>query len=119
MEFVDSKGVIYRNHRLLTSVKEARLPLPSLRWSVKECSGGFEVSVSSDVFAKGVFLNVSGGMLEADSAGKALAGTCTARNFSDNYFDLLPGESRTVRLESPLNEAQFRRALSVRCVVKN
>ena len=119
MEFVDSKGAIYRNHRLLTSVKEARLPLPSLRWSVKECPGGFEVSVSSDVFAKGVFLNVSGGMLEADSAGKALAGTCTARNFSDNYFDLLPGESRTVRLESPLNEAQFRRALSVRCVVKN
>ncbi len=119
MEFVDSKGAIYQNHRLLTSVKEARLPLPSLRWSVKECPGGFEVSVSSDVFAKGVFLNVSGGILEADSAGKALAGTCTARNFSDNYFDLLPGESRTVRLESPLNEAQFRRALSVRCVVKN
>ena len=119
MEFVDSQGKVYKNHRLLSSVKEARLPAASLRWSVKERPGGFDVSVVSDVFAKGVFLNVSGGMLASDSSGKALPGTCTARNFSDNYFDLLPGESRTVSLDSPLSAAEFSSALKVRCVVKN
>ena len=111
--FTDASGVRYRSIRLLSSVKEAQLPRPKFAIQATPSGNGFDVTVSADVFAKGVFLNVSGAMLRLDASGKPLPGTCTALNFSDNYFDLTAGESRTVHVSSPLPPDEFRSRLVV------
>jgi beta-mannosidase len=113
MVFTDAAGVRYRSDRLLTSVKEARLPRPKFAIQATPSGNGFDVTVSADVFAKGVFLNVSGAMLRTDVSGKPLPGNATALNFSDNYFDLLPGESRTVHISSSLSLDEFRSRLVI------
>ena len=114
MAFTDADGKRYENLRMLTSVHDAKLPVSSLIASVEPCEGGYEVTVSTDCFVKGVFLNVRGGMLRTDASGKALPGTCTARIFSDNYFDLPAGGSRTVRVESDLQPDEFRERLELK-----
>lgn len=114
VRFTDGKGRQHNALRMLTSVKDAQLPKCSISTSVKGVEGGYEVTVSSDKFAKGVWLNVENGILQCGADGKALAGTCAARNFSDNFFDLPAGESRTVTIESDLPIDAFRKALKVR-----
>jgi beta-mannosidase len=111
--FTDASGVRYRSIRLLSSVKEAQLPRPKLSVFVVPAGDGLDVTVSADVFAKGVFLHIPGAMLRLDASGKPLPGTCTALNFSDNYFDLTAGESRTVHVSSPLPPDEFRSRLVV------
>ena len=111
--FTDASGVRYRSIRLLSSVKEAQLPRPKFSVSVVPAGDGLDVTVSTDVFAKGVFLHIPGAMLRLDASGKPLPGTCTALNFSDNYFDLTAGESRTVHVSSPLPPDEFRSRLVV------
>ena len=113
MIFTDAAGASYRSVRLLSSVKEAKLPRPKLTLSVVPAGNGFDITVSTDVFAKGVFLNVPGAMLRADASGKPLPGNGTALNFSDNYFDLTAGESRTVHIPSALSLDEFRSRLVV------
>lgn len=117
MEFTPECGASYSNMRMLTSVREASLPVPSMSCEIKECDGGYEVTVSTDVYAKGVYLNIRGGILALDANGKALPGTCSARNFSDNYFDLPAGEKRTVFIDSPLPPDEFKERLELRSIV--
>lgn len=120
MAFTDAAtGTRYENLRMLTSVREARLPVSGLVASVEACNGGYEVTVSTDCFVKGVYLNVRGAMLRTDDCRKALPGTTAARNFSDNYFDLPAGGSRTIRVESDLTLEEFRNRLELKYIKKN
>ena len=114
LNFTDSKGVSYSNRRLLTSVKNAQLPACRITSSVKPVAGGYEVTVFSDRYARGVWLNVENGILRCDADGKALPGTCTASNFSDNFFDLAAGENRTVFIASELPYERFVNSLLIR-----
>ncbi|HEX3000294.1 MAG TPA: glycoside hydrolase family 2 protein, partial [Armatimonadota bacterium] len=50
------------------------------------------LTISSDRFAKGVYL------FHPDM--KAI--------FSDNYFDLMPGEERTIRVSCPVNASEVK-----------
>lgn len=111
--FTTEDGVTVRNHRMLTSMKDAVLPGSKVDYRVKQADGAYEIELSSEKFAKGVFLNVEGAMLRKDSSGRALAGNGAARNFSDNYFDILPGETVMVKIESDLSPREFERKLVV------
>ena len=106
MVFTDSGGRRYENLRLCGSVRDASLPGCRLEYSARQQGAGYEVRVSTDKFAKGVFLNLAGAMI---SGGRAA-------NFSDNYFDLPAGCSRTVFIESPLDPDSFLQKLSVSAV---
>lgn len=75
--FVGNKQVA-SNHFTFTPPKN--LALPPVALSIRQVKGGLEVS--SDVFAKDVFIY---------SENKDI-------NLQDNFFDLLPGEKKTIKL---------------------
>ena len=62
---------------------------------------GYDVTVSSDVFARGVFLSIDG----------------IDNFFSDNYFDLLPGEPVTIHVTTRLDKASFDKQLRSESIV--
>ena len=67
--------------------KDLDLPHPALQVKVEARPGGARLRVSSDVFAKWVWVETG------DGAGG---------RFADNFFDLQPGETRTLEYEGPM-----------------
>jgi beta-mannosidase len=64
--------------------KDLALPDAELSLAVKRTGKTMEVTVTASAFAKNVFVSTPGNLL----------------HFSDNYFDLLPGESKTIVAET-------------------
>lgn len=62
----------------------------NIKWKIKKINDGYELLLTSEVFARGVFLSLPG----IDSF------------FEDNYFDLLPHSHKVIKLRSSktLNE---------------
>ena len=94
------KGVIittleYVNHFFLPKQKDMNYPKCNISFDVREADGVCEVSVSSDSFARGVYLYADGLDL----------------HFSDNFFDLLPGETRTVTVRTDAAPEILRQSL--------
>ena len=75
---------------LFGNEKDIRLPKPELQLSVKPGNGQLEITVSTDKYAR--FVNVSSDF-------------CTLP-FSDNFFDMLPGESRVITLPCEENQSK-------------
>ena len=72
-------------------------PKAHISSSVKKVDGGYEITLTSDNFARGVFMSIDG-----------------IRNFfEDNYFDILPGESRMVKVNTALTEKEFKEQLKI------
>ncbi|MDD2600836.1 MAG: glycoside hydrolase family 2 protein [Kiritimatiellae bacterium] len=83
---------------LLAPLKSFELPITTLKTEITEFKGGYSIKLSSDHFARGVYLALD----DAESP-----------FFSDNYFDLLPGESRVVVVRSAKARDEFTRKLRV------
>jgi len=79
-ELTDSNGQISRNLAYLAPVKEVRLKPPKLAVETTGANGSFKVRVTSPVLARSVYLSF--GDLDVQAA--------------DNYFDLMPGETREI-----------------------
>ena len=75
--------------------KNMDFPQASIHREVSDAGDGIEVTLTADRFARGVFLSLP----DHDYF------------FEDNYFDLLPGRPRTVRLSTPMTAAQVREQL--------
>jgi len=74
-------GIIFAQNTLyFAPVKSLPLELPEITYTVQRAGKAFWLTVHSYRLAKNIWLDTKG--VECD--------------FSDNYFDLLPGESRTV-----------------------
>ena len=93
---VDGK-VASKNLLFFELPKDLSLPTPKISTEVEKSSDGYVVRVSTDVLARNVFL--SAGDLDA--------------TYSDNFFDLLPGESVTVQVKTAATLEQLRAALHV------
>lgn len=87
----------YGNIYFLVQQKAVNYPPAAVRSRVATAGKGYDVTVVSDSFARGVYLSVEGASV----------------HFSDNFFDLLPGESRTVHAGSALGEREFARRLKI------
>jgi beta-mannosidase len=88
LELIDeSDNILTQNKIYFTPFKELQLPEPNLNYSILERGDVFEVILKTDKLAKDVFL----------------VSTSTS-NFSDNFFDLLPGIEKKVSIE----KGQFR-----------
>jgi beta-mannosidase len=79
---------IYEGDKLLHShtfyfnpVKDLNLPKPEVRTEITEVANGYNIVLSSEVLAKNVYLSID---------------DQTETFFTDNYFDLLPGEKVTI-----------------------
>jgi beta-mannosidase len=76
--------------------KELVLRAPTIRLGLGPGDGGVLLTLESDILAKDVYLSIAG------------------TDFSENFFDLLPGRARTVRLETNLTVDQVEAGLRIR-----
>ncbi len=81
--------------------KDLDLGVPTIRFELEEAGvGSHRITLDTDVLAKGVYL-----MLENGS-------------FSDNFFDLLPGQSHRVSIETDKTLDQVRTELRIRTLAE-
>lgn len=87
----------YDNVGFSTKQKHMNYTAPDYTLDVAKAGDGFDVTIGSDVFARGVFLSLDG----------------IDNFFSDNYFNIMPGSKRTIHVTTPLNEQDFRNQLKL------
>lgn len=98
VSYKDKTDKEYTNNYFLTKQKDIRYADARINKEIATIEGGYEVTLQSDVFARGVFLSVEGDI----------------DNFiSDNYMDLLSGESVKVKVTTKLPPAEFADRLRV------
>ena len=76
---------ISSNLYYFAAIKEIDLPKPEVTLKASNTEDGYMLELTTDVLAKNVYLSM-------DAEGF----------FEDNYFDLLPGEARTIHLKTEL-----------------
>ena len=87
----------YTNVGYACRQKQMNYTHPNYSVDIEPAEGGYEVTVGSDVFARGVFLSIEG----------------IDNFFSDNYFDILPGEKRTIHVRTAIDRDKMRRQLKI------
>lgn len=97
--FVNDKEE-YSTTSYFKEVKDLNLPEPKIDFTVEKVDKGYAVTVTTDLLAKNTYFSLD----EAEGL------------FSDNYFDLLPGESRTVVFETEDEIRDFKGKLLIRTV---
>jgi beta-mannosidase len=107
-EFRQGERVVSDSLYYFVKAKELRLPEPNININIipgeEEGEGVTEVEfeISSDVLVKNVYLSI-------DDFDKIQPLT----HFTDNYFDLLPGETRVIGFRSDRPVRNFRRNLEI------
>lgn len=94
-------NVAYQDSRPVREPKDLKLPKPQLKTEIRKVdAGNFEVAITSNVYAKAVYLKCEG---------------CFKAAFDDNFFDLLPNQPKTVhcKTESDLSQSKFEDTLKV------
>jgi len=99
---VDGKPVS-SNEYFFEPYKNLKMPTPQIVTEVAPIKNGFKISLSSDKFARAVYLSAP------DPTG----------TFSDNYFDLLPRRKVEVeyRTHGKMTPDQFRNQIKIRSMV--
>ena len=93
----ETKDKTYRNVAYAAEQKDLNYQKADISWNAKKAEGGYDVTLKSDVFARGVFMSLTG----------------IDNFFEDNYFDLLPGEEVTVHVKTDLSLSVFKEQLKV------
>jgi beta-mannosidase len=95
--FTDNTGSVYTNRYFPTSQKEIDFPPVNISRSIRPVSGGFEISLQSDRFARAVMLSING----------------IDNFFENNYFDILPGETVCVKVKTNCTQMEFEKQLKI------
>jgi len=93
--------LVAQNILYFLPVKELDLPVPKLTKRIDSNENGIRIALTTDRLAKNVFLSAD----EIDGF------------FSDNYFDLLPGETITINFTSNDKRIDFERKLKIKSLV--
>ena len=88
---------LYTNNNFLVKQGALNFPACNITTKVEKCDGGVIVKVASNNFARAVYLAIEG----------------IDNFFEDNYFDLLPGTSRTIKVKTNLSVEEFEKQLKV------
>jgi beta-mannosidase len=92
-----SNQVVSSNIIYVLPTVEVHLPKAQLKTDLVKSSEGYRLRVTSPVLARDVYVSFS--LLDAD--------------LSDNYFDLLPGQTAEIAIKSTAPEGELRSALRV------
>ena len=87
----------YTNVGFPTKQKYMNYTSPTYSIDIAEADGGYDVTIGSDRFARGVFLSLEG----------------IDNFFSDNYFNILPGDKHYIHVTTPLQPDEFKSQLKV------
>jgi beta-mannosidase len=74
------------------------LPKPDVKSEINLIEGGFEITLNTDKLAKNLYLTIG------DEEGF----------FTDNYFDLIPGQQVKVKLETKLGKERLREVFEIK-----
>ena len=100
-ELTVAGNVVSSNLIYLAPTVEIHLPAAALKTELTKNADSYRLKVSSPVLARSVY--VSFGQLDAE--------------ISDNYFDLLPGQSVELTIKTKANEDALRSALKVMSLI--
>lgn len=89
-------GRSYANIGYFVPQKDLALPEADIRWSAEPTADGYRITLTSDRFVRAAWLTLDGN-----------------EHFEDNYFDLVPGVSRTVGVSTVLPREAFDRLLRI------
>jgi beta-mannosidase len=78
-QLTSGNRILSRNYIYFNPVKDLLLEKPMISKSIKKIEKGYLITLTTDRLAKNIYLS-------SENEG----------SFSDNFFDLLPGESRTI-----------------------
>lgn len=92
-----SGGKVYHNIAYAVPQKSMHYRPATIQREIKPSADGYDVTLKTDIFARAVFLKIKG----------------IDNFFSDNYFDMLPGTSRTIHVRSSKDFATFANELEV------
>lgn len=97
-ELIENGKTISRNIFFFRPFKELNVSAPQVEYAITENDSGFDIALKTDKLAKNVYLQME------DEEGF----------FSDNYFDMLPGEKVTIHLKTDISEEKLKEVLTVR-----
>jgi beta-mannosidase len=80
------KTEISNNNYFLSEFKDIKLTKPLIEYEIDELINTFEVSLKSKNLVKNVFVDIA-----------------SSQNFSDNYFDMMPGEEYKISIKKDEN----------------
>ncbi len=95
-QLTSGKKTLAQNNFYFSPVKDILLQKPLITKSIQKTPEGYLITLSTDQLAKNVCLEAS------------LKGT-----FSDNFFDLLPGEARTISFSTSNKTSSFAETLKI------
>lgn len=98
--YENGDGEVVSNNYFFTRFKDVDFPKADIQVTAVPSGDGFDVTILSDVFARGVFLSIDG----------------IDNFFSDNYFDLLPEEPVTIHVTTSLDKKEFDKQLKIQSV---
>jgi beta-mannosidase len=95
--FTTKKGKTYDNNYVMLKQKDINYPHVDIDYSFAPAADGYDITLKAPKFARAVFI-------EIDDINSVL---------SDNYFDMLPGETRTIRVNTNLTPDKLKETLNV------
>ena len=103
MIYTDAEGCQHSNLRFFVNQKDMRFLDPDISFDIKESGYYKEITLTSDVFARAVYMSVKdSGLL----------------HFSDNFFDLHPEEPYIVKVKTDMSAEELASRLQYNCVNK-
>ena len=96
-ELVVGDKPVSSNLLFLEPAKELQLPSPRITNALSQEAGAYRLRVTSDVLARDVYVSFPG----------------QEATYSDNYIDILPGQTVGVKVMSPASLDQLRSALKI------
>lgn len=97
VELIENGVVISTNTLFFKPIKNIALPKPTVKYELAVVDGGFEISLTTDKLAKNLFMTIG------DEEGF----------FSDNYFDLIPGQAVKVKLETKIPKEKLQEIFDI------
>jgi beta-mannosidase len=97
-EFLVEDKLVSSNLLYFKPFKDLKIKEPRVEYTIENVDNGFKIIFSTDKLAKNIYMQLG------DEKGF----------FSDNYFDLLPGQKAEIHLDTDLSEEELREVLSIR-----
>ncbi len=97
-ELVEDGIIISKNYFYFLPFKNLNVSSPTIEHTISKVDSGYDILLTTDKLAKNIYLQIG------DEEGF----------FSDNYFDLLPGEKAIINLKTDISEEKLNEILSIR-----
>jgi beta-mannosidase len=97
-DLMQNGKVVSHNLQMFDHIRNLRLPVPAIQVDLSGSGGVYTLRLQSTVLARNVYASFGDNEVE----------------ISDNYFDLLPGETVVLQLKSKVDVDQLRQSLKVR-----